>query len=150
MNNTGGLHSIYLLHRKYYLDTTYLPASNTYQLQLDAAAEFNKLPFTVDTAQFQQKRKKGSEGKYFQTEVNCLVPEHSAELDRIYQKYEDEEVLLIIEDTNNKFRLIGNQEETFFISEDSDTGSDFIDRNANKLSFSRKCRERSKFIESPF
>lgn len=150
MNNTGGLHSIHLLHRKYFLGVTYMPQSNTYQVQLDANAIFTKLPFTLDTAEFQQKRKKGSEGAYYQIEVNCLVPKNSAEIDKIYRDYDDEDFLLVVQDTNEYYRLIGSQEETFFLSDDQETGTDFSDRNGTKMKFSRKFREPSKFIQSPF
>lgn len=150
MNNTGSLYSIYLLDCKYLLGIVFLPLEKRYQIQLDPNAVIDKVPFTLDTANFKQTRKKNTSGVYFQVELTCLVPKISPEFDAIFDKYDNENFVAIIKDSNDYFRLIGNQDEPLFFSEEKDTGTDFADPNTNKIDLSRQFRKSTLVIKDPF
>lgn len=101
-----------------------------------------------DMIKFSQEKKESADGTYYETRLEVFTPTDRIELQRLVNTFETTHYIVVYQDNNGYYKVIGTPDEPLNIEADLDSGQIESGLNGYKITFQRKLRSRSPFIEA--
>jgi hypothetical protein len=101
-----------------------------------------------DTLKFKQEKKVTADGTYFDTKLEADVPKDRIELQKLMELIDVNNYIVLIQDNNGQYKVIGTPDEPMNFEAELDAGQIESALNCYKITFTRKLRFRSPFIDT--
>ncbi len=149
MNNMGGLRKLWYIDADDFVSLVE-GQNSIYTLTLENGAAITAIDFTPGTGKISENEETTDHGTVFNFEASCRVPKCGADNKDLLGGNKDKKLLILGEDENENFWLIGSPGSYFNINTSSSTGESQQDTNGRQLRISASLPEGSVFITSPF
>jgi hypothetical protein len=147
LDNMGGIQKIYLIPVSIIESFADIYNQQIHDFTITEGYAYSFLYVIKETIKFSQEKKSGADGDYYETKLEAFSPADRTELQSLIENIEANQYLVIYQDNNNYFKVIGSPDEPVNISADLDAGQIESGMNGYKITFERKLRFRSPFIE---
>jgi hypothetical protein len=125
-------------------------AGNIYTVLFNTTDNIYAIYFTAETAKFREPKTEKSAGILYEPSFSAIIPKDTPTLQNEIDFIERHKWLIIYQDQNDYFKLIGTIREPLAFSADVDIPEDIKGLNKTMFVFSGKIPKRSLFINNPF
>lgn len=96
---------------------------------------WTKIECTLESINFTEPQTNGDNGQQYAPTVTAFVANDSDAVAALFAEMENQEFILLINDSNEKVKLVGSVEEPMIFSSSLDTGTKWSDRNGHTINF---------------
>jgi hypothetical protein len=146
--NMGGIATLWAVPSSAILSIT--KSGNLNTVLFSSTDNIYEIYFTAETAQFREPKKQSPAGIIFEPSFSAIIPKDNPEIQADIDYLERHSWLLIYQDQNDYFKLVGDVNTPLSFSGDVEIPAEIKGLNKTMFVFEGKVPYRSLFINNPF